>query len=82
MKQAMGAGYHLLSFGHMMKSLDNCSRAIMVLRGHVDGQDETRVLFKPTAAERNRGASVSVGEILKSQLQARDRAFGIVKPLL
>ena len=56
--QAMGAGYHLLSFGHMMKSLDNCSRAIMVGRGHVDGQDETRVLFKPTAAERNRGAGV------------------------
>ena len=25
---------------------------------------------------------LSIGEILKSQLQARDRAFGIVKPLL
>ena len=32
----------------MIKSLDNCHRAIMVQRGHVDGQDEGRVLFKAT----------------------------------
>ncbi|CAE7261772.1 unnamed protein product [Symbiodinium sp. KB8] len=38
----------LASLRDMIKSLDNCHRAIMVQRGHVDGQDEGRVLFKAT----------------------------------
>ncbi|CAE7365974.1 unnamed protein product [Symbiodinium sp. CCMP2592] len=47
-KQTMPAGYHLLSLPDMVKSLDSCNRTIMVDRGHVDGQDERRVLFQPT----------------------------------
>ena len=45
-KQAMPA------LGDMMKSLDHCNRAIMVERGHVDGQDAHRSSSSPLATAR------------------------------